>query len=158
MKVSPIDSLGSVNTASSLDDLLALKTAYMQKIQEIGKAAFKAEINHLFATVPGLIRLGWTQYTPYFNDGDACIFSVNGVMWLDQALWNEFDNDPNFLDDIYDWHECWGGWHQQNVPDPIAEFTEKIQTSTELMLELFGDHATVICDQNEITISTCNHD
>lgn len=29
----------------------------------------------LFETYAFLGSIGWTQYTPYFNDGDACIFS-----------------------------------------------------------------------------------
>lgn len=30
---------------------------------------------------PTMHSFGWTQYTPYFNDGDACIFSV-GEPWF----------------------------------------------------------------------------
>lgn len=39
--------------------------------------AFKEFASDIFAKFPGLESFGWTQYTPYFNDGDACEFSVN---------------------------------------------------------------------------------
>lgn len=30
---------------------------------------------------PGMVDFGWRQYTPYFNDGDPCVFSV-GEPWF----------------------------------------------------------------------------
>ncbi|MGC9439277.1 hypothetical protein [Streptomyces sp. WG5] len=30
---------------------------------------------------PTITRFGWTQYTPYFNDGDTCEFGVHGL-WV----------------------------------------------------------------------------
>lgn len=29
----------------------------------------------------GIARFGWHQYTPYFNDGEPCIFSASGI-WV----------------------------------------------------------------------------
>lgn len=31
---------------------------------------------------PGVARFGWRQYTPYFNDGDPCVFGVR-ELWAD---------------------------------------------------------------------------
>ena len=28
----------------------------------------------------------WSQYTPYFNDGDACVFGVNDFEYMDRRL------------------------------------------------------------------------
>ena len=33
----------------------------------------------IFTKYPELESFGWSQYTPYFNDGDTCIFSANDV-------------------------------------------------------------------------------
>ncbi len=30
---------------------------------------------------PNVVEFGWTQYTPYFNDGDICEFGVHGT-WI----------------------------------------------------------------------------
>jgi len=39
-------------------------------------AEFLSAIDKLLA-VDGILEVRWSQYTPYFNDGDACIFSVH---------------------------------------------------------------------------------
>jgi hypothetical protein len=38
------------------------------------EAVFKEAALELFTEYPNLKRISWTQYTPYFNDGDACTF------------------------------------------------------------------------------------
>jgi hypothetical protein len=52
---------------------------------EVKKKAMLAEIQKEFPTMfvdlfkqaPNLKSFGWTQYTPYFNDGDTCEFSIH---------------------------------------------------------------------------------
>lgn len=39
--------------------------------------AFKEESKAIFEKYPEIENFSWTQYTPYFNDGDECAFSVN---------------------------------------------------------------------------------
>lgn len=46
---------------------------------------------------PQLKSVSWTQYTPYFNDGDECIFSVHG---LQTAVLNGAEPGPEY--DEYD--------------------------------------------------------
>lgn len=41
------------------------------------KDAFANEAKDLFAEHPGLKSFSWTQYAPYFNDGDPCTFSAH---------------------------------------------------------------------------------
>jgi hypothetical protein len=40
------------------------------------KKAFKSGVKELFSQYPNLNSFAWTQYTPYFNDGDECIFGA----------------------------------------------------------------------------------
>lgn len=40
------------------------------------KKAFKTGVKELFDQYPDLNSFGWAQYTPYFNDGEECIFSA----------------------------------------------------------------------------------
>lgn len=44
---------------------------------ETAKANFKDCAQEIFNEHPILKSFSWTQYTPYFNDGDACEFSVH---------------------------------------------------------------------------------
>lgn len=43
--------------------------------------------------------LTWTQYTPYFNDGDACVFSSNfgNFQWRNSDDYGYLEIDEEFL-------------------------------------------------------------
>lgn len=43
--------------------------------------------------------LTWTQYTPYFNDGDACVFSSNfgNFQWRNSNHYDYLEIDEEFL-------------------------------------------------------------
>lgn len=58
--------------------LKALKEIH-QRIQQEGRNLFGAAVDELFQECPEIHSLRWTQYTPYFNDGDVCEFSINDV-------------------------------------------------------------------------------
>ena len=51
-------------------EMAELKKVYQTKTQEIFKLVFK----QFFESNPEVNVVGWRQYTPYFNDGEACIF------------------------------------------------------------------------------------
>lgn len=57
-----------------------------------------------FAENPNVGGVQWTQYTPYFNDGDECIFSVNDMYLFptgtDEDDLSGYDEDlfPSFDD------------------------------------------------------------
>lgn len=46
---------------------------------------------------PTIVEFGWSQYTPYFNDGDPCVFSANGL-WVRTVA----DGAPKTHDDDED--------------------------------------------------------
>ena len=48
-----------------------------KELIEKQKTLFKSGSKLLFDKHPQLYSFGWTQYTPSFNDGDACYFTVN---------------------------------------------------------------------------------
>lgn len=53
----------------------------IQEAQEVMAGAIKEALAEgtaaLFEKYPFLGAIGWTQYTPYFNDGEACVFSTS---------------------------------------------------------------------------------
>lgn len=59
------------------DELKAMKDAYDRKLRDEGQAAVKDAFKDLFDKYPEIRSVVWTQYTPYFNDGDTCTFSVH---------------------------------------------------------------------------------
>lgn len=61
----------------SLKDLRSEFDAMKAEFQGKLRVAFQEECAGLFAKYPELETFAWTQYTPYFNDGDPCVFEVN---------------------------------------------------------------------------------
>lgn len=68
---------------------------------------------------PGVHSFGWRQYTPYFNDGEQCVFSVGNVWFMtpDDAVDQE---DVAFRQDDY------YGWEEEHSYSGKKGFAEKV--------------------------------
>lgn len=68
------------------------------------KKSFKAGIKQLFDSYKSLNSFAWAQYTPYFNDGDECVFGAytesihineendETGLWYAEKLMNDIKN------------------------------------------------------------------
>lgn len=68
------------------------------------KQLSKVDVGKLVNTVlevPGVRGLAWTQYTPYFNDGDTCVFSA-GEPFLSLAGLEYEEGDYGWMEHDYD--------------------------------------------------------
>lgn len=67
---------------------------------------FLAEIDHAFATVPGLQRITWTQHTPSWNDGEPCVFSLGEIRfeldWTAEQNYGEYEDGFVSRYDLYE--------------------------------------------------------
>ena len=129
----------------------------------------------------------WNQFTPYFNDGEACVFSVNDVYFSNVP--------PSQIDDITDWGEYDGeldevfsvliseiksnerGFRVKaplgrgfRVKTPLGLSQETIQACIdiddvisdvymkEILESVFGDHVVVRVTKSGIHTSEIDHD
>ena len=107
-----------------------------QKAREAYVAARDAITSKMIADALGEVVpegkiLVWSQYTPYFNDGEACEFGVNEAHIQDD---NGFEN----LDSPYDGTYV----SKKNFPE-LAEVWSQLSNDETLMLHAFGDHTCV---------------
>jgi len=73
----PIDM--TTSAAAQKYSELRSKIAEARKImEETAKGLFNEMADGLFKENSALQSFSWTQYTPYFNDGDECVFRSNG--------------------------------------------------------------------------------
>lgn len=57
----------------------------------------------IFEQAPTLKSFGWTQYTPYFNDGDTCEFGVHyDYPWINGAN-SDYNEESDISIKIYDY-------------------------------------------------------
>ncbi len=114
------------------------------------KAEFTRELKsfaeELFDKYEGLESFGWAQYTPYFMDGDPCVFGIynsemNGCYaegsWYDG---DEFDN-----------------W--KKAVKEIEKFTRSLRKCEPALQSIFGDHSLVtILRSGNIQVTEYDHE
>lgn len=61
---------------SKLDKLIKLKEEYEAAAKKLGKDGVVEYLQEFFTDNPQVKAIQWAQYTPGFNDGDPCVFSV----------------------------------------------------------------------------------
>lgn len=69
-------------TETPLDKVIRLRKEADEMISNSISSVRKDMINiaqQAFESADWLQEITWTQYTPYFNDGDECVFSVNDI-------------------------------------------------------------------------------
>ncbi|MFD5069158.1 hypothetical protein ACFWNC_14685 [Streptomyces sp. NPDC058369] len=133
---------------------------------------------------PTIVEFGWTQYTPYFNDGDTCEFSVHGL-WVKttaeaEGAVDEYGDEYEVWDLEVDYHPSlgkveghWEGEWPYRVfvkdsyegPDEdrynrchdLDRALQSGEFETEL-LNNFGDHAQITVRKNGIEVDSYSHD
>lgn len=70
------------------------------EFEEKMKNAFNDIFKTFFEQYPEIKAVGWNQYTPYFNDGEPCEFSVGEVFGVAENARNEDDEELD-LNNIY---------------------------------------------------------
>ena len=124
------------------------------ELHEHGKNLFVRTCKWLFDKYPELKSFAWTQYTPYFMDGDPCVFSadvycfyMNGIS-VDGDDWNaEFFEKEDRGENLTDHPEI--GGHIQTILDSFSDDDYE---------NFFGDHALVVVNRKGVYIHDWNHD
>ena len=95
-----LDTLKSEHTS-----LKSRINALKAEMQENSKVLMKEAFREFLEKYDNVDNIFWTQYTPYFNDGEACEFSVNDVYLVlkgDEDACEYEGSDLTDKDDIAD--------------------------------------------------------
>ncbi len=105
------------------------------------------------ADINYLTGIKWAQYTPYFNDGEACVFGIHGVYY-------QIDGAEEGGDDDDGWCETY--WYGDDKPPAFAAdlkaFEKAINEIGDGMERIFGDHVEVTCTRESIEVNEYSHD
>jgi hypothetical protein len=142
------------------------------------------ELSPLFQALvddPTIVEFGWSQYTPYFNDGDTCEFSVYGT-WVRTTA--EVDGVDEYGDEYspynldVDYHPSLGKIEREWDSEARTFVNERYEGPDEdrynrcqaldgalqsgafdhVLLEHFGDHALITVRKNTIEVEYYEHD
>lgn len=131
-----------------------------EKATKLFKVALKEALDNVLKD--GFSKIKWRQYTPYFNDGEACIFSVHEpTFYIDNGI------VPSYLHLEEDEED--GGWYYissyivEKNNDKVPESIEKLNSFfTDLdnyyFLNSFEDHSEITYDGQEFEINDYSHD
>lgn len=172
----------------SFAEIQEMKVALTKKIQEDGKELFKAEIQKLFETIPQLEDIRWIQYTPYFQDGDPCVFGVNDPYFkVGGAIGAypkyekgkrvepiEFEyklegESGDYNDNRFNASGFKGYIENSNYfrvksdltlpqAEALKDFASLICNNEDVMKLVFGDHAEVIVNREGFEVERYDHD
>ncbi|UDL15847.1 hypothetical protein QEH42_gp056 [Microbacterium phage Pumpernickel] len=154
-----------------------------KRSDQLGVAEFLVEIDTLLA-IEGVMAVRWTQFTPYFNDGDECVFGAGepevllGGKFGASAVWRGqyslYTRDPEAgpapdwrgLDGyrVYrDWDEmsrlyAINGQPTREVEEALKNFSARMTSFYDVLYKNFGDHATVTASTDGFEIEFYDHD
>jgi hypothetical protein len=169
------------NLKTKFEQLLEDQAELQRKFQEQAQGMFKEITKEFFDKNPGITGVVWTQYTPYFNDGDTCEFSVGEPTFTNAPVdelsenvrWGEYEGDTE------------GVWSCDNVSYVLESdrpyFTETAnmiraaggvdaescdlfakaigsREMEDVMLAMFGDHSKVIATRDGFDVEEFDHD
>jgi hypothetical protein len=140
--------------STKTDDLKQLNEVLREvreKRQSLLKDVFSEKSQIVFAANPGLESFTWKQYTPYFNDGDACHFRVHKEE-INLVLNGEEAEEVYF-----------SSYSKNKENNPLYPIWQDIQSIFEGyepsdLEEMFGDHVKVTVTPNGAETQEYNHD
>lgn len=131
--------------------------ALKDEMQALGTSFFKEESASVFADFPDVASFSWSQYTPYFNDGDECVFGVNDFYRV--TTLSGIDGADTDYQDLY-----YSTWRSESDPtynakNALAKRLDNLVggIDADVMKALFGDHVRVVVNRDG-TIETEYYD
>lgn len=158
-------------------ELEAERNKLQAQIMKIRQEEFVLKTNTVFEKHPKLKSWAWHQYTPYFNDGDVCEFSVydyyidvdyegfpkeelsdSGLAELNESSFDDCGNykkyTRNYKTGNYDSIPI-------NIPG-LADAHKDIRIIMDIIKEnaedIFGDHARIVVSKDSIKVEKYDHE
>jgi hypothetical protein len=132
-----------------------------------GQESVKAMFRVFFETHSDVEAVRWTQYTPHFNDGDPCTFSVCEAQM-------RFKGDENWLDSwslsshangrltrlLQGRTEAEAGLNVDDLEEDFSKLNQLLQSDTLAFIldAAFGDGYEVTATRESITAEHYDHD
>jgi len=122
-----------------------------KQAQDVAKEAFAEGAKAVFDAHPRLLAFRWTQYTPHFNDGEPCEFSVHECyVKLDTTPANGGDYGDGFE---YPCKDKVAG----KIRNAANQFVDSFDSDD--MADMFGDGYRITATrEGEVKVDEYDHD
>ncbi len=129
-----------------------------EDLEKKSKELFSESIKELFNIYPDLEIITWTQYTPYFNDGDECVFSANTdypeLVFKDEMSLYEEEGAEEVSSQRYDDKDKLK--KAQEIEKQVISVLTSIDDDT--YRAMFGNHVEVVVSRKGIEVNEYDHD
>lgn len=144
-----------------LSSLIAQRREIARQMREFGGELVKDALKELFEANPSFTAVGWSQWAPYFNDGEPCEFSVHEFFATKLPL-GELDS----FDPYHGWSDSYDQYEDDKAVNKAArDFARAAEASIndeDLLRSAFEDDCAVIAyyENGEVkySISHPSHD
>lgn len=140
--------------SSDLKRLSDAMRAIKKELSSKGIALVKEAFDDFFQKHTEVLEVRWTQYTPYFNDGDVCEFRVNDFVGVTQS-----DLDEVQSEDIDDMELFWGSscvFSKEAAKDLDAIY--ELLSEDDFLQTMLGDHLKVKVTRSGVDVDEYEHD
>lgn len=139
----------------NLNELKAQYAAARKQFEAATSTLLKTALVEVFKKFKTLESISWTQYTPYFNDGDACTFSVNEVSVAlvgdqeSRSLW-DMNYAVKYESKVF----------EDGLLEALSALSNILTSDAfePILKDLYGDHTEVTVTKTEIRINEYSHD
>ena len=142
-----------------MSEKLTLETIVkdIDKLAEEMKIKATEGLSKIFEIYPEVDAVCWNQYTPGFNDGDACVNSIGEIYILKgkvtQELIQEIANNPYYPEDYDSEDELWKDVEILDYTEGSAEqITKFINTIEDELERIYDTNSSIVMSRNFGTI------
>lgn len=146
-----------MSIVAALSELSGKRKAIEEQAREQAKNILAPGLQQFMTDHPEIEAIRWEQYTPYFNDGDPCEFSV-GEIHYKLASGDEEAGDE---EDGFEYLSSYGkpeGFAEQPWYKALEELGSALSGSEDELLAAFGDHVRVIVTKDGVDVEEYEHD
>lgn len=156
---------------TKIDNLLKEHAEFKRQFQTKSQSLFKEIVKEFFTKNTAITAIRWTQYKPYWNDGDTCEFRVNPPLFtncpldkLEYCIWDEEAFEDDFEDELFEtlWIESENYLkNKENVNHSALENFNRLITGTvfeDVMFDMFGEHSEVIVTKDGFNVLNYEHE
>lgn len=143
-----------MSIVAALSELSGKRKQIEEAAREQAKAILAPGLKAFMDAHPDVKAIGWTQCTPYFNDGDPCEFSVHE---LHASATDERDEEIGGDGWAYLYGKREEPFSEQSWAD-LIELRKALSGSEPELKSAFGDHVRVIVTPTGVDIEEYEHD
>lgn len=164
---------------NGIQNLVEEFNKFQEEFRQKAQEEFKNVFREYWQQNPKVYAVVWQQFTPYFNDGDPCEFSVHDLEPMTKELFDEWQEEGGWPEEYslirkdydikkpdgtnYSWdNRPWKlpdeTWTQEEVNNAACIRQLNSEAMEHIFLAMFGDHVRVIATRDGFDTEDIQHD